>query len=60
LLEAEARAARGVLRAMLERPDAEDDAVRARELFEALGAPAWGRRAVDRARAFAGRGSTAS
>lgn len=51
LLEAEVRAARGVLGA-----DDEGDLARARELFAALGAPAWGRRAIDRARALAARG----
>lgn len=59
LLEAEARAARGVTREVVEHPGAEEDARRAREIFGALGAPSWGRRALDRARSFAARGSAA-
>lgn len=57
LLEAEVLAALSALRVTQGRPDegaAEEQA--SVDRFEALGAQAWGRRALDRARAFAARG----
>ena len=60
LLEGEVLAARGALRALQDRPEeAADDADAASAIFESLGAPAWGRRALDRARSIAARGTRA-
>jgi tetratricopeptide (TPR) repeat protein len=57
LLEAEVLAARAALRSLGGREDeARADEDRAVALFEAIGAPGWGRRALDRARSMAARG----
>lgn len=57
LLEGEVLAARCALRAVQgSDDDARADSSLALEIFEGLGAPAWGRRALDRAQAFAARG----
>ncbi|MBT8405160.1 MAG: tetratricopeptide repeat protein [Gemmatimonadetes bacterium] len=57
LLKAEILAARAALRSLQDREiEAQDDDAQAAALFEAIGAPAWGRRARDRARSMAARG----
>ncbi|HKK92370.1 MAG TPA: hypothetical protein VJ925_03010 [Longimicrobiales bacterium] len=58
LLEGEVLAARAALHALQDRfDDAADDSGAASGIFESLGAPAWGRRTLDRARSIAARGS---